>query len=143
MVRKPGQRDAFCKPASGTGGGHAVRVHGRTPPVAARPPSRVLLWATPWPVAHRAPLSMAFSRREPCNGIPFPLPGDRPDPGTEPLSLISPTLADGLFTASATWEAPQGMLLSQRKNEAMLSAATRMGLETLRQGQTMSLTCGI
>ena len=120
-----------------------MRVRGRTPPVPARPLSRVLLWATPWPVAHRAPLSMGFSRREHCNGIPAPLPGDRPDPGTEPSSLISPTLADGFFTASATWEAPQGTLLSQRKNEVTLSAARRMGLETLRQGQTMPLTRGI
>ena len=36
----------------------------------------------------------------------FPSPGDLPDPGIEPASLASPTLASGFFTTSATWEAP-------------------------------------
>ena len=34
------------------------------------------------------------------------LPGDLPDPGIEPTSLVSPTLAGGSFTTNATWEAP-------------------------------------
>ena len=37
--------------------------------------------------------------------MPFPPPGDLPDPGTEPMSLMSPALAGGFFTTSATWEA--------------------------------------
>ena len=37
--------------------------------------------------------------------VAFPLPGDLPDPGIEPVSLLSPTLAGGFFTTSATWEA--------------------------------------
>ena len=41
---------------------------------------------TPWTVAHQAPLSMGFSRPEHWRGLPFPSPGDLPDPGTEPLS---------------------------------------------------------
>ena len=45
--------------------------------------SRVLLFATPWTVAYQAPLSMGFSRQEYC-GLPFPSPGDLPDPGIEP-----------------------------------------------------------
>ena len=48
---------------------------------------------------------MGFSRQEYWSGLPFPSPGDLPDPGFEPMSLTSPTLADGFFTTSATWEA--------------------------------------
>ena len=40
----------------------------------------------PWTVAHQAPLSMEFSRQEYWNGLPFPSPGDLPDPGIEPGS---------------------------------------------------------
>ena len=39
------------------------------------------------------------------NGLPCPPPADLPDPGIEPVSLMSPTLAGGFFTTSATWEA--------------------------------------
>ena len=46
--------------------------------------SRVRLFATLWTVAHQAPLSMAFSRPEYWSGLPFPSPGDLPDPGIEP-----------------------------------------------------------
>ena len=48
--------------------------------------SRVQLFETLWTVAHQAPLSMGFSRQEYWNGLPFPSPGDLPDPGTEPRS---------------------------------------------------------
>ena len=40
----------------------------------------------PWTVAHQAPLSMGFSRQEYWSGVPFPSPGDLPDPGIEPRS---------------------------------------------------------
>ena len=59
---------------------------------------------TPWTIAHQAPLSMEFSRQEYWSGLPFPIPGDLPDPGIEPTSLVSPALAGGFFTMSATWE---------------------------------------
>ena len=48
--------------------------------------SRVRLFATPWTVAYQAPLSMRFSRQEYWSGLPFPSPGDLPDPGIEPGS---------------------------------------------------------
>ena len=51
------------------------------------------------------PLSMGFSKQEYWNGLPCPPPGDLPNPGIEPAFLMSPALADGLFTMSATWEA--------------------------------------
>ena len=43
-------------------------------------------FATPWTVAHQAPLHMGFSRQEYWSGLPFPSPGDLPDPGIEPRS---------------------------------------------------------
>ena len=46
----------------------------------------------PWTVAHQAPLSMEFSRQEYWSGLPFPFPGDLPDPEIEPGS---PTLQTG------------------------------------------------
>ena len=48
--------------------------------------SRVQLFATPWTVAHQAPPSMGFSRQECWSGLPFPSPGDLPNPGIEPTS---------------------------------------------------------
>ena len=51
--------------------------------------SRVRLFATPWTIAYKAPLSMGFSRQGYWSGLPFPSPEDLPDPGIEPGS---PTL---------------------------------------------------
>ena len=68
--------------------------------------SHVGLFVTLWTIALQAPLSMGFSRQECWSGLPCPPPGDLPDPGTEPLSLMSPALTGGFFTTSATWEAP-------------------------------------
>ena len=57
--------------------------------------SRVQLFVTLWTVARQAPLSVGFSRQEYWSGLPFPPPGDIPDPGTKPTS---PALAGGFFT---------------------------------------------
>ena len=43
-----------------------------------------LLFATPWTVAYQAPPSMGFSRQKYWSGLPFPTPGDLPDPGIKP-----------------------------------------------------------
>ena len=48
-----------------------------------------LTLATPWVVACQAPLSMGFSRQDYWSGLPFPFPGDLPDPG---IKLQSPAL---------------------------------------------------
>ena len=64
--------------------------------------SRVQLFVTPWTIAHQAPLSMGFSRQEYWHGLPFPTPGDLPDPETEPRSLSSPVLAGRFFTTRTT-----------------------------------------
>ena len=46
--------------------------------------SLIRLFATLWTVAHQAPPSMGFSRQEYWSGLPFPSPGDLPDPGIKP-----------------------------------------------------------
>ena len=50
-------------------------------------------------------LSVGFSRQAYWSGLPCPPPGDLPDPGIKPAPLMSPALAGGFFTTSATWEA--------------------------------------
>ena len=57
--------------------------------------SRVRLFVTAWTVAHQASLSLGFSRQEYWNGLPFPSPGDLPNPGIEPESLTFPALQAG------------------------------------------------
>jgi len=51
--------------------------------------SRVRLFVTPWTVAYQAPPSMEFSRQENWSGLPFPSPGDLPNPGIKPKSPAS------------------------------------------------------
>ena len=51
-------------------------------------------FATPWTVAHQAPLPMGFPRQEYWSGLPIPFPGDLPDPGIKPVS-------PALFTAES------------------------------------------
>ena len=62
------------------------------------------LWP-PWTLAHKAPLSMGFFQQEYWSGLPFLSPGDLPDPGIGPMSLMSPVTAGRFFTTSTTWEA--------------------------------------
>ena len=50
---------------------------------------------------HQAPLSMEFPRQEYWSGLPFATPGDLPDPGLEPMSLMSPALAGRFFTTAS------------------------------------------
>ena len=69
--------------------------------------NRVRLCAAPWTVAHQAPPSLGFSRQEHWSGLPFPSPGDLPDPGTE---LKSPALTGRFFTTELPRE-PKTVLL--------------------------------
>ena len=64
----------------------------------------VRLFVTPWTVAYQAPLYMEFSRQEYWSGLPFPSPGDLPDPGIEPGSLA--------LQANALPSEPPGKLFS-------------------------------
>ena len=52
-------------------------------------------FVTPWTVAYKAPLSIAFPRQEYWSGLPFPSPGDLPNSEIEP---VSPALIGRLFT---------------------------------------------
>ena len=61
--------------------------------------------ATPWTVACQASLSVGFCRQEYWSGLSCPLAGDFPNLETELVLLMSPALAGGFFTISATWEA--------------------------------------
>ena len=62
--------------------------------------SQVQFFATPWTAADQAPLSMEFSRQEYWIGLPFPLPGNLPDPRIKSTSPASPSLA-GRFSTIA------------------------------------------
>ena len=65
----------------------------------------VRLFATPWTVAHQAPLSVGFSWPECWSGLQFPPPGDLPDSGIEPVSPLSSALqADSLVLSH--WGSP-------------------------------------
>ena len=68
--------------------------------------SYVQLFATLSTAAHQAPLSMGFSRQEYWSGLPFPSPGDLPDPG---IKLMSLALAGRFFTAEPLGK-PQQLL---------------------------------
>ena len=83
--------------------------------VCARTLSHVLLFVTPWTVDCQAPLSMEFYRQEHWSGLPFPPPGDLPNLGIEPTSLVSPALAGGFFTTSPPGKAAMGNCYSMGK----------------------------
>ena len=59
--------------------------------------SCVWFFVIPWTVAHQTPLSMEFSRQEYWRGLPFSSPGELPDSGIKPESLVSPASAGGFF----------------------------------------------
>ena len=69
--------------------GRSVSQIALTSQVKVKSLSCVRLFVTPWIVAYQAPPSMGFSRQQCWSGLPFPAPGDLPDPGIEPGS---PTL---------------------------------------------------
>ena len=61
-------------------------------------------------VVHQAPRSMRFSRQEYWSGLPFPPPGDLPNPGIEPVSLMFPASAGGFLTTEPPGQ-PKRILL--------------------------------
>ena len=80
--------------------------------------SHVWLFATLWSVAHQAPPSMGFSRQEYWTGLPFPSPGDLPNPGIEPRSpalqgdaLTSELPGKKFLSFPPPWEIPDPYLL--------------------------------
>ena len=64
--------------------------------------SLVRLCVTLWTITHQGPLFIGFSRQEYWSVLPYPPPGDPPDPGIELTSLQSHAVAGGFFTTSTT-----------------------------------------
>ena len=95
--------------------------------------SHVRLFVTPWTVAHQAPPSMGFSRQGYWSGVPFPTSGDLPDPGTEPVSLVSPALAGGFCHHCVTWEYAHIIeyYLTTKRKRNLTYAITGMNLENI------------
>ena len=56
----------------------------------------------PMDCSSQASLFLGFPRQEHWSGLPFPSPGDLPDPGVEPTSLVPPALAGKFFTTEPT-----------------------------------------
>ena len=74
----------------------ALRIGRLAKSVKVKSLSRVRLFATPWTVAYQASPSTGFARQEYWSGLPFPFPGDLPNPGIEPGS---PALEAGALTS--------------------------------------------
>ena len=83
-------------------------------------PKSCLTLATPWTIAHQAPLSMRFSRQEYWSGLPFASPGDLPNPGIKPRFPTLP--ADSLLPEPPT-EAP-GVVKCVFDSESVASLET-------------------
>ena len=84
--------------------------------VCTQPLRHIWLLAALWTVAHQAPLSMGFSRQEYWSGLPFPPPGDFPDPRIEPVSPTSPELGGRFFSPE-----PSGMHWNVEHTRAFFS----------------------
>ena len=82
--------------------------------------SHVQLFVATWTVAHQAPLPMEYFRQEYWSGVPFPTPGDLPDLGIKPASLVSPALAGGYFTINVTRGAHRYQVLMINQENASL-----------------------
>ena len=67
----------------------------------------VQFFAAPWTVAHQTPLSMEFSRQEYWSEFPLSTPGDLPNPGIKPTSLMCPAVADKCHLGIQTWKQPK------------------------------------
>ena len=86
--------------------------------------SHVWLFATLWTIVRQAPLSMGFTRQEHWRQLPFPSPGDLPDPGIEPASIASPALV-GVLPGK-----PHSNVTSALTNGGNLDRKTDMDRET-------------
>ena len=105
------------------------------------------VFVTPWTVAHQAPLSMGIPRQKYLSGLPFPPPGDLPNPG---IKYVFPALTGRFFTAEPSWKPPLNTTCQQffwlyilkkkkkkRRNTAKLLVITAGGS---LWGKRMSIT---
>ena len=90
--------------------------------------NHVQLFAIPWTVAHQAPLSMGFSRQEYWSGLRCPPPGDLPDPGIEPTSLMPPAWQGGSLPL-VTPGKPNDMSHFKKTTLALLIYAAAVSLD--------------
>ena len=79
--------------------------------------SHVQLFVTLWTIACQALPSMGILQARILGWVAMPSSGDLPDPGVEPVSLMSPALAGGFFTTSATWEALSDSVKTAKGNQ--------------------------
>ena len=82
--------------------------------------SCVRLFATPWTIAHQAPLSMGVSRQEYWSGLPCPPPGDLPNPGIKPRSpvLQADSLSSEPLGKFTVWINLENIVLSEKKKKS-------------------------
>ena len=78
-------------------------------------------FVSPWTVARQASLSMGFPRQEYWSGLPFPFPGDLPDPGIEPMC---PALAGGVFTTEIPGKPSESLSPWKQKSDSCGSVVT-------------------
>ena len=86
--------------------------------------SHVRLFSTPWTVAHQAPLSMGFPKQEYWSRLPFPPPGNLPDPGIETASAAlkadsSPQSHQGNPQNSMDYDNNSGKPSTKKKEEVL------------------------
>ena len=111
--------------------------------------SRVRLFATPWTVGYEAPPSMGFSRQECWNGLPFPSPGDLPDPGIEPGSLAlqadalpsEPSVGQTIFIVTPKYYLPFHCADIWNKDAKATGVKTCCILSTIKVSSCTSTHC--
>ena len=94
--------------------------------------SRILTWRTPWTIAYQAPPSMGFSRQEHWSGLPFPSPGDLPDPEIEPGS---PTLQADALPSEPPGKSKLSVKVSVNKNVLLSSYQIQRPLNSIHKLQ--------
>ena len=87
----------------------------------------VWLIATLRTMAHQVPLSMGCSRQQYWCGLPCPPPGDLPDPGIKPVSLMSPALAGRFFTMTWIWVDSRSWWWTGRPGVLQFMGSQRVG----------------
>ena len=101
--------------------------------------SRVQLFATPWTVAYQAPPSMGFSRQEYWSGLPFPSPGDLPNPG---IQARCPALQADALPSEPPGKLKNSCIFHRSENSDKHRKNYKKGLkiQLIREPQSLSLT---